>query len=82
MDAVGCGTFFSGLISTFMFAISRIPSGCIKIFYWFSPHLLHFFLHVYLWLRKKRQKTLERIFAALVSVVVLYFLDKVKIGGQ
>jgi len=29
MDAVGCRTVISGLISTFVFDILRIPSGCI-----------------------------------------------------
>ena len=32
VDAVGCGTFFSGLISMFVFDILQIPSGCNQIY--------------------------------------------------
>jgi hypothetical protein len=32
VDAVGCGTFSSGLISKFVFDILQIPNGCIQIY--------------------------------------------------
>ena len=32
VDAAGCGTFMSGLISFFVFDILQIPSRCIQIY--------------------------------------------------
>ena len=70
MDAVECGTLFSGLISLFVFEVLQIPRGrsaptCIPwLRAWFLPRVL----------RRLLQATLENVEIVQWSIIIIIII--------